>query len=1183
MPKHDPPDDLGRKKRRIKFGIIESFLLIFLLVFGGQSLLDYHQRTKSAQQQAEKLFLRSSRSVQCELERIRNAAALILHSAQAYREAGILAPKNIQATNTIFTSHLRQYPFITSVNFGDGAGNGYLLLRTDKENKNRIKRAKEDGIVTWLTLDEQGKIGASERVKDDYDPRTRPWYQNSINYKEIVWSSPYQFRTTGDIGITASLWLGNENGLDEVVAIDIMLKDLSRYLATLIDEKGATAYLIDVDGTMLASSDLNTFALLLQQKKSVLPRVGMGNFSLVDQALIANREETTFWTFTLAGEKIFGLMESVSFTPKGKFKLLFLVPMESFLGEFVQQTLWRLVFTILLLAIASGWYISRFLLPLRKINTALKEVGAGKFVKLPVNATRTDEIGELTTNFLTMSESLNNRDERLREQKEFTEKLINNSAVATFVLDPQHKVIFWNKACEELTGLHATDLIGSSDQWRAFYDAPRPTLADIVLEADLDRLPDLYDATEKSTLIDNGLHAERWNQRLNGQARYISFDAAPIHDDKGTVLAVVESIQDITRLKRAEESLRENSNRLSVILDGINALIYVADMETYEILFVNKFGREIWGEIIGKTCWKVLQCGQSGPCSFCTNDRLLNAAGEPTGVYLWEFQNTITGNWYDCRDQAIRWSDGRLVRMEIATDITARKEGEKHRLLQSTALQAAANAIAITDRSGTIEWVNPAFTLLTGYTSSEAIGKNPRELLKSGVHDPAFYQKLWQTLQAGEVWRGEMVNRHKDGSLYPEGQTITPVMDKDGNITHFIAIKRDLTEQHKLEAHLQHAQKMESVGTLAGGIAHDFNNILTAIIGYGTLVLMKMEKDDPNRLPIEHMLEASDRAAHLTKDLLLFSRKQATNKKHCDLNLVVAKVEKFLIRVIGEDIACQIVLPDAPVPVFADDYQLEQVLMNLATNARDAMPQGGALTITTGHTVLDGEFVTNYGFGQPGSYALITVTDTGTGMDDTTRRRIFEPFFTTKEVGKGTGLGLAVAYGIIQQHDGFINVYSESGTGTTFRIYLPLITATADTEHRPAEQDIASVCGTETILLAEDDEFVREMTSSVLTDFSYTIIAAVDGADAVKKFAEHNDSIDLLLLDLIMPKMNGKEALDEIRKIRPGIKAIFSSGYAPETIQQKTAPSEGVHLITKPASPMELLKKVRQVLDEKAT
>ena len=766
----------------------------------------------------------------------------------------------------------------------------------------------------------------------------------------------------------------------------------------------------------------------------------------------------------------------------------------------------------------------------------------------------------------------------LQEQKRFTKNLIENSAVATFVLNTQHQVLLWNKACEELTGIPAASMIGTNLHWQGFYDHERPCLADIVLDASSDR-PGLFNSSTKSNLIPNGLHAECWVENLQHRERYIMFDAAPVYDSKGTLRAVMETIQDITEQKRADMALRESTERMTVILDNIDALVYVADLKTHEILFLNKYGRDIWGEATGKTCWKILQKEQDGPCPFCTNHLLLTAAGVPTGVYAWEFQNTVTGHWYDCRDQAIRWSDDHLVRLEIATDITERKKAEEELKLQSAVLHAAANAIVITDRNGTIEWVNPAFTLLTGYASSEAVGKNPRELVKSDIHSSTFYKQFWETLLAGNVWRGEMMNRHKDGTLYPEGQTITPVKDDRGEITHFISIKRDLTERHQLELQLQHSQKMESIGTFAGGIAHDFNNILTAIIGYGTIALQKMAEDNPQRLYIQNMLEASDRAAHLTKDLLLFSRKQAVAKKPVDLNMIVAKAEKFLTRIIGGDIACKTMLQEAPIMISADDYQIEQVLMNLATNARDAMPHGGALTITTETLLLTDDFVSVHGFGKPGAYALISVTDNGCGMDDTTRLRIFEPFFTTKEVGKGTGLGLAVTYGIIKQHDGYINVYSEPDTGTTFRIYLPIISAGEEGEDRAQAEEV-SVGGTETILIAEDDESVRAMTMSLLTEFGYTVIEAVNGADAVKKFTEYRDPVDLLLFDLIMPKMNGKEALDEIRKIQPGIKVIFSSGYTPDTIRQKTSLADSVHLITKPARPEELLRKVRQVLDE---
>jgi nitrogen-specific signal transduction histidine kinase len=402
--------------------------------------------------------------------------------------------------------------------------------------------------------------------------------------------------------------------------------------------------------------------------------------------------------------------------------------------------------------------------------------------------------------------------------------------------------------------------------------------------------------------------------------------------------------------------------------------------------------------------------------------------------------------------------------------------------------------------------------------------------------------------------------------------------DAGGNVTGVLGIARDITKHRQLEAQYLQAQKMESIGTLAGGIAHDFNNILSAIIGYGHVTLMKMAEDDPQRSNIEHMLEAADRATYLTKSLLLFSRKQIAVRKPMDLNEVVRKVEKFMVRVIGEDIECKTLLYDNPVPILADGNQLEQVLMNLAINARDAMPDGGAFNLKTDRIELTEDFIRAHGYGTAGPYAMITVSDTGVGMDEATQKRIFEPFFTTKEVGKGTGLGLAVVYGIVKGHDGLINVYSELGKGTTFSIYLPIIGAVIKEETKAQHQE-APARGTETVLVAEDDDNLRKLSRTVLAEFGYTVIEAVDGEDAVKKFMENKDAIRLLLFDLIMPKMNGKEASDEIRKIKPDLKILFASGYDPDLLQQKELLEAGVNLVYKPISPMDLLRKVRSVLD----
>lgn len=389
---------------------------------------------------------------------------------------------------------------------------------------------------------------------------------------------------------------------------------------------------------------------------------------------------------------------------------------------------------------------------------------------------------------------------------------------------------------------------------------------------------------------------------------------------------------------------------------------------------------------------------------------------------------------------------------------------------------------------------------------------------------------------------------------------------------------QDISEYKKLEAELLHAQKMESVGTLAGGIAHDFNNILTVINGYGQITLMGMNAEDPHRQNLESLLEAVQRAASLARDLLIFSRKEVGNKKNADLNQIVQSVEKFLRRVIREDIVCSIALGDGKMPIFADELQMEQVLMNLAANARDAMGNGGSLAISTERMELDDKSIAAHGLANPGTYAVLKVADTGTGMDEETCRQIFDPFFTTKESGMGTGLGLAVAYGIIKQHNGHISVSSEPGHGTTFRIYLPLIDSLVYEKGNKAIYKKPDRGG-ETILLAEDDETIRNMVVSLLESFGYNVIIAVDGEEAVRKFRENRDRIALLLFDLIMPNMNGMAAYDQIKEIAPSIKVIFASGYSNEAIHQKAQEDDNVATISKPYLPSNMLATIRSVLD----
>lgn len=407
----------------------------------------------------------------------------------------------------------------------------------------------------------------------------------------------------------------------------------------------------------------------------------------------------------------------------------------------------------------------------------------------------------------------------------------------------------------------------------------------------------------------------------------------------------------------------------------------------------------------------------------------------------------------------------------------------------------------------------------------------------------------------------------------------TVLVDESGRIEGTLSSGEDVTERKRLEDQLRQAQKMEAVGRLAGGVAHDFNNILTTIIGYGSLMQFDLDDGNPAKPYVEQILSSAERAARLTQSLLAFSRKQIINPKPVRLGVVAGKMEKLLAKIIGEDIELRTVCHDENATVWADSGQLEQILMNLAANARDAMPDGGVLTIETDRMELDGDFIKAHGYGKPGPYAVLSVTDTGAGMDEKTRTKIFEPFFTTKEVGKGTGLGLSIVYGIVKQNSGYVSVYSEPGRGTTFRIYLPAILMNIEEAGAAALTDAAR--GTETVLVAEDDADVRKLTKAVLEGAGYTVIEAVDGENAIRLFAEHKDEIELVLIDVIMPKANGKAVSEAIRKMRPRVKIIFTSGYTADIIHKKGILEEGAHFIAKPILPNALLDRVRKTLDKR--
>ena len=492
-------------------------------------------------------------------------------------------------------------------------------------------------------------------------------------------------------------------------------------------------------------------------------------------------------------------------------------------------------------------------------------------------------------------------------------------------------------------------------------------------------------------------------------------------------------------------------------------------------------------------------------------------------------------------------------------------------------VEQMAEALAIMDGSGVMEYVNPAFEALTGYTRQEAIGQT-LGILKSEQQTGDLYEEMWNTVRSGNVFRGIIMNRKKNGETLIIEEVLTPLRDGSEGITHFISTFRDITERRRLESELQQSQKMDAIGRLAGGVAHDFNNLLLVISAYAELMLDSLVAEDPLRRNVAEIMTASRRAADLTRQLLAFGRKQMQSLQILDLNTVIGEITTMLPRLIGEDIELLFTPAQNLAKVKADPVQIEQVVMNLAANARDAMPGGGTLSIETATLRVDESYVQRHSIVPPGDYVLLTVTDSGQGIAAKHLAHIFEPFYTTKEAGKGTGLGLATVYGIVKQNGGFVWVYSELGLGTTFKVYLPQVQSLSSeiVITKPAE---SSPRGCETLLLVEDEASVRQAARQFLTRSGYTVLESTDGEDAIRAAREYRGPIHLLVTDVVMPRMGGPTLAERLTDERPDMKVLFVSGYAENTVLQHGKIDVRTRFLQKPFSLKTLARKVREVLD----
>ena len=668
---------------------------------------------------------------------------------------------------------------------------------------------------------------------------------------------------------------------------------------------------------------------------------------------------------------------------------------------------------------------------------------------------------------------------------------------------------------------------------------------------------------------------------LGGKTGYIAFIVCLMVG--GAVIVLYTMAQrDILGRKKSEEELQKERDRAQLYLDVVGVLVVALNVDGLVVLINNK-GCEVLGynedEILNKNWFDVCVQKEIRAEARGFFEKLLAGVGAPVEYH----ENPVLTKDGEERVIAFHYS---LIRDQAGPitgvlfsgdDITERRMVAEAQRRLFTAVEQAAEAVIITDATGIIQYVNPAQEILSGYSSDELIGQTPN-IFKSDEYDDSFYWNLWATINAGNVWSGRFINRKKDGTEYHEDASISPVYDETGKLTNFVAVKRDVTKQLLLQEQLFQSQKMEAIGTLAGGFAHDFNNKLQIIKGYLNLVLFNKNLPDTVRSDLELIKEDVNSSAELITGMMVFSRKASVKLESLNLNNLVAHFRSMLSPVMPKMINIDIVLTDDIWTINAVPNQIDQILMNLAVNARDAMPDGGRLTIQTRNVVLDDDYCLHDPVAKPGRYVLIEVSDTGTGMDKETANHIFEPFFTTKESGKGTGLGLSVVYGIVDQHGGRIICDSEPSVGTSFSIYFPAIQE-APVEQYSENKEPPRGQG-ETILVVDDEPGFLKIASRLLMEANYRVIKASNGKDALELYEKHREEIGLVVLDLLMPVMGGKECLQALLSMDPRARVLLVSGFTQDGETKEALDSGARGFIGKPFDIPQFLEKIRTIIDD---
>lgn len=758
--------------------------------------------------------------------------------------------------------------------------------------------------------------------------------------------------------------------------------------------------------------------------------------------------------------------------------------------------------------------------------------------------------------------------ELVRRQK-YLESVVHYAPDAIVTLDSAHRVLEWNPGAEKIFGYSSAEVRGRD-------------LDDLVSRGDVER--EVHDNTRKVLAGYPLTPVESVRYRKDGTSVQVIASGAPILLN-GELQGVVALYTDISEKKLAVESATNVNKSLRIILDSIPLDIYVADMQSYEVLFMNTHMQQSFGRnCVGEICWRAFRAA-SGPCAHCTNRYLLNEQGEPSGPQIWEDCNPVNEKWYLNYDQAVPWTDGRYVRIQIAVDLTERKHSEEallesertYRNLYNNA-QVGLGRTRISD--GKVLECNEKMAQIFGYDQVDAF--THEYILSENYVDPQRREKI-----LGEIMRKGILNNRevqfyrKDGSkawvrfdtqIFPDKGYMEDV------IIDITQEKIAQDESRRLERQLIEAQKYEALGTLTGGIAHDFNNILGIILGYTEIAQIQLPAESPSKKALDEVKTASIRARDIVSQLLTFARKGEEQLQIIDIKVIVKECLKMLRSTIPTSVEFQSDLADDLHALQVDGTQIHQIMVNLCTNASHAMEKGGILTVELENVVLDKGLATfDYDLG-PGDYIRLSISDTGQGISREDLQRICDPYFTTKELGKGSGLGLSVVLGIVKTYGGGLTVKSEIGKGTRFEIYLPAVSKHQSVPESEPGHDVPPV-GTERILIVDDEEMIVKLNQQRMEGLGYTVTGTSDPEYALKLIQENPDRFDLVLTDMTMPKMTGESLVREIHKIRPSMPIILCTGHS-ERISEDSVKGFGLaKYLQKPLDLQSLALSVRDVLD----